>query len=79
MSTRLPAATGGARLALTPAGPCGADDCSAPLFLELLTADAPGRCVDCAPLFVERRAQLRSLFVRSGGRLPADFGRSLAP
>jgi hypothetical protein len=44
----------------------------------LLMPGAPHLCVDCAPLFVERQQRFRSLFERSGGRLPADFGSYLS-
>ena len=60
---------------LTHIGECEVPSCRAPVFAELQTLDAPLLCHDCAPLLVERQRPLRGLFERSGGRLPADFGR----
>ena len=64
-------------IALSPVGQCEMTVCRAPVFVELLMPGAPHLCVDCAPPFVERRERFRGLFERSGGRLPADFGRFL--
>jgi hypothetical protein len=64
------------RIALTRIRECQQRGCSAPIFAELLTAEAPGLCFGCAPAFVERREKLRGLFFRSGGRLPSDPARA---
>ena len=62
-------------LSLSHLGECEVDICRASVFAELQMPDAPRLCFDCAPLLVERQRHLRGLFERSGGRLPADFGR----
>ena len=65
-------------IALSLVGECEVAICRAPLFAELQTPDAPRLCHDCAPPVVERQRVFRDLFERSGGRLPADFGRVAA-
>jgi hypothetical protein len=68
---------GSGGIALTPIGECVKPRCRAPVFAELVTPDAPRLCIDCAPPFVEGQEKLRSLYERSGGRLPPYYGRDL--
>jgi hypothetical protein len=60
-------------IALTQIGECARPGCGAPVFAELLSAEAPRLCFSCAPAHVRQRGQLRGLFDRSGGRLPPDY------
>jgi hypothetical protein len=66
---------GGRKIALTRIGSCQRPGCNAPIFAELLTVAAPWLCIDCAPLSIERGEMRRSLFRRSGGRLPPGGAR----
>jgi hypothetical protein len=68
---------------LTPAGVCDNPACGAPVFAELVQLDPSGfrLCVDCTDEHAPRLREVvadgeaaRTLYQRSGGRLPPHRG-----